>query len=220
MLINLENVSFRYFHDFVIKDLSISIENKGLTILKGGNGSGKTTVSKLMMGILKPAGGRVMIKGCDTGDLTLGQIGQEIGYLFQEPERQIFAATVEDEASFVLRIKGLQTGMIKARVDEMLACFGLDRLRDSFPHHLSLGEKQRLALAGILINDPGFLILDEPATSLDNEGKYLLRGILKDQLDKGTGSLIISHDPEFIMDLACRIIDINEGNIINDRKIN
>ena len=191
----------------------------GLTAVTGPNGSGKTTLGKLLAGILKPCSGVVEIFGTDTRKMSLGEIGRRVGYLFQEPERQIFAPTVAEELSFVFEIHGLPGDEIEARVDAILERFDLSRLRDSFPFTLSRGEKQRLALAAVLINRPDYLILDEPTTGLDVKRKAELLGLVREMLDDGVGMLIISHDRSFVHRHASRGIEIVGGEIFSDLEL-
>lgn len=221
--ISMDNVSFGYGtnHDgMVLKNINLAIDSTGLTALIGSNGSGKTTLGKLMTGILKPVKGRVLIDGEDTTIMSLGKIGSKIGYMFQDPDRQIFAPTVEEELSFVMRVQGYEKVVIHDRVREALSRFHLEHVKDSFPFYLSRGEKQRLAIAAVLVNQPGFLILDEPTTALDVKRRNELVGILKELLQKGIGMLVIGHDHKLINAYADRVIELCRGEVRSDRKNN
>ncbi len=182
----------------------------------GPNGSGKTTLGKVLAGILKPTEGRAFLAGKDTRTLSLGAIGQAVGYLFQEPERQIFAPSVYEELAFVLRLQGKPPDVIDHAVNTMLGRFDLSALRDRFPFSLSRGEKQRLALAAVLVNSPDYLILDEPTTGLDLKNKRRLGGYLEELLDAGVGMMIISHDRAFATGYATRVIELSGGVVIRD----
>ena len=213
-LLELKNVSYSYDEkNAVLKDLDLSISGEGLTGVFGPNGSGKTTLGKLACGILQPTAGKVLLQGEDISGLALGEIGQSVGYLFQEPERQLFAPTVEEELSFILRVQGVDDDDIARRVDEMLSYFHLKNLRDSFPFNLSRGEKQRLALAAVLINQPEFLILDEPTTALDVKRKKELSEMLDILLEEGVGMMVISHDHQFVHEHASKIIRLSGGEV-------
>lgn len=202
----------------VISQINLKIFQNEMTALTGPNGSGKTTLGKLLMGILSPVSGDVFLDDKRVSQMSLGQIGMTIGYLFQNPEKQFFAPTVEDEISFILRAKGLDERDIKSKVDPLLEGFELSHLREDFPLRLSQGEKQRLALAAILVNDLDYLILDEPTTGLDKERKIILADILNNLYNRGIGMIIISHDFEFLNQFPRRVLEINRGEIINDRK--
>ena len=222
MAIQLEEVSFSYGKknsEKVIKNINLAVCKEGLTALIGPNGSGKTTLGKLVAGIFKPTLGRVLIDGQDTRDLSLGKIGQKIGYVFQDPERQIFAPTVREELSFILELKGFNSEEVNKKVETMLSRFHLSELKEEFPFYLSRGEKQRLALAAVLINDPPFLILDEPTTALDIKRKGELQKILKDLLDRGIGMLVISHDHKFVKRYADRVLEMAGGEIFCDKEV-
>jgi len=217
--ISIKNLFYRYkkSENWVLKGINFQPPEEGLTALIGDNGSGKTTLGKLMAGILKPFRGQVLIDDQATNELSLADIGQKLGYIFQEPERQIFAPTVEEELSFVLRYKGVAEPEIEVRLTEMLDRFDLRDLRRSFPFQLSQGEKQRLALAAILINQPEYLILDEPTTALDLKRKEELLDIIKGLLDRGIGITVISHDHKFAKKYASRLFTVAGGELVENK---
>lgn len=198
--------------------MSLELFREDFTAIIGPNGSGKTTLGKLMAGIFKPQKGSVFIDNEDSRHMSLGAIGKKVGYLFQNPERQIFAPKVYEELAFPLELKGLDKSLIEEKVQEALTTFHLNHLSNSFPFTLSQGEKQRLALAALLINEPQFLILDEPTTSLDIERKKVFSDILDVLKNKGVGIAVISHDTAFIKKHATRIIEMAGGEIVGDSK--
>lgn len=213
-MIVLENVSFQYTKDrWILKQVDLEIENGSCTFIVGPNGGGKTTLSKLMAGILKPTSGDVYLDQQNTKDLELYQVGTKVGYLFQEPERQIFAATVKDELAFVMDLKEMAQEEIRKRVEAALEQFQLQEVANSFPFQLSRGEKQRLALAAILMNEPSFLILDEPTTGLDRERKKILSQLIEQLKEQGIGMVIISHDEKFIQTHADRVVKVAGGEV-------
>lgn len=217
--IELKNLSFGYKNrKTIINKINLRINQDEVTAILGPNGSGKTTLGKLMMGILKPTGGGVYILHKDISQMTLAQIGDKIGYLFQNPEKHFFTNTVEEELGFILRFKELDNDYIETKIEALLRLFQLEHLRGSSPLLLSQGEKQRLAIAIILTNEPEYLILDEPTTGLDIERKNLLMDQLKQLRKKGTGMTIISHDHSFIEELSQRVIKIHRGEIIYDQR--
>lgn len=167
-----------------------------------------------MIGILKPEEGSVFLDGKDLSTFTPGQTGRKIGYLFQNPDLQIFTLSVKEELSFAHKFLGDPSENIEPEVDRMLELFHLSGLKDQVPFNLSRGERQRLALASVMMNGPDYLILDEPTTGLDSIRKSILLDILKSQLRNGTGMSVISHDHDFIGKLSHRIIEINDGRLI------
>ncbi len=213
--IEAKDISFSYSNGTeVIKEAGVSIENGEFTGLIGPNGSGKTTIGKLLCGILMPDKGNIFLDKEEISNLELCQIGQVIGYLFQNPDTQIFNVIVKKELSFILELKGFKKSFIDYQTEKMLNLFKLSNLRDSYTFNLSYGEKKRLAIASILINKPKFLILDEPTTGLDIKSKKMLSNILKKLLDRGIGMLVMGHDEDFIKEMAGRTIKIREGRII------
>ncbi|WP_313162973.1 ABC transporter ATP-binding protein [Sedimentibacter sp.] len=215
--IEINNVSFKYKKGRTVFDnFSLTLNTEENTVLTGNNGSGKTTLSKLIMGILKPQRGEIKILGRDSSSLSLGQAGELIGYVYQYPERQLFAMSVIEELTFPLVIKGVLPETALKEAEEMIEIFELDKVKDSYPFFLSYGEKRRLAIASVLMNKPKFLILDEPTTSLDKERIESLNKLLDTLSAKKTGILAISHDEEFIERYGQRIIKIEGGKIISD----
>jgi len=215
--IKLENVSFSYFKGkTAVKNISFQLKINEVTAVTGPNGSGKTTLGKLIIGILKPDNGRILIDGIDNNKMTLGQIGSRIGYLFQNPDCQIFATKVIEELAFILKFKGSKEEEIKKSISEVLELFDLADLQNSYTFNLSQGEKQRLAIGAIMMGRPQYLILDEPTYGLDMERKAKLVRILQNLALNGTGMMVISHDRAFIDLIAARKIKMSEGEIIEE----
>lgn len=212
--IKFENVSFHYINGKpVIKNAGIQFEKSKFTAVMGPNGSGKTTLGKLLVGILKPNYGRIFIDKKDSSKMSLGEIGTRIGYLFQNPRLQIFSTTVLDELSFVFRLKDFSQDLINRKVTRILEQLNLADKRDSITFNLSYGEMQRLAIAGIIINKPAYLVLDEPTTGLDIARRETLLSILKDLLAKGIGMTVITHDKKFIKNFTGKLIKIDKGEV-------
>lgn len=216
--IEVKNMKFSYpGSQFNLSDIHLDLYKNHITALVGGNGSGKTTLGKILTGILKPESGEILISGENITKLDLGEIGKKVGYLFQNPEKQIFAASVYEDISFPLEINGADPKEIKERTNLILEELEIDHLKDKYPFNLSQGEKQRVALAGILVNNTEYIILDEPTTALDTDRKELLGNMLKKLNDSGTGILIISHDENFINKFCNRVIRMKqEGGINNE----
>lgn len=214
-LISLEKVSFSWPQGpEVLGAIDLQIEKDAVLALMGANGSGKTTLGKLMMGILKPTVGRVLLDGRPVESYSLAERGKRVGYIFQNPERQLFAAKVADEIGFVLKYRGLSTEAGARRVQEMLALFELEHLAETFPFNLSHGEKQRLALAAVMALEPEFVILDEPSTGLDWLRKQRLASALDHLQERGVGFLIISHDQGFCRRLGARTLTLKGGRLV------
>ncbi len=216
--IKVEGLGFSYKKKDVIKDVDLILNNGEFVSLIGPNGSGKTTLGKLITGILKANKGNIYLDGESIKDMRLASIGKKIGYLFQNPSRQIFATNVYDELVFSMRFNKVDEKEITERVKKTLEDFDLVEIKNSKCHTLSQGEKQRLALGTLLLNNPKYLILDEPTTGLDKMRKENLSRILKDINDRGIGILMISHDIEFVKNHSHRIIEFKDGRIVKDEK--
>ena len=217
--IEIKNINYKYGNGReVFQDFSIDFNRGETTILTGPNGSGKTTLTKLIMGILKPQAGRINLLGEDIKGLSLGVIGNTIGYVFQYPERQLFASSVMEELTFPLLLKGENEEDTLKKAEDLIKTFELEEVKDSFPFSLSYGEKRRLAIASVLMNEPSYLILDEPTTSLDSDRIKVLLDILNRLKNKKIGTLIISHNKDFIKAHGDRIVSLERGKIISDKK--
>jgi len=211
--IDLHNVYYRYPGQsrFVLNGVNLSISKEGVTAVTGANGSGKTTFSKLLAGILTPTKGWVKLNGQFLTSLTLAQIGRQIGYVFQDPEKQLFCETVEEEIGFGLRNLGLPLDQVALKVQEIMEYFELTRYSQSFPLSLSAGEKRRLAIAAVFALEPELLVLDEPTTGLDPYRKKLLGDYIEKMVASKRGVVIISHDHKFIARHATRLIRLQDG---------
>lgn len=187
----------------ILDGFSAEFPEDKITALLGGNGAGKTTLANLIMGILKPEAGQILLDDEDITNHTLAERGMKIGYVMQNPAKQIFSATVREEMEIGLRNMGLEEEEIVSRSEEYLGYFGLTHHKDSFPFALSHGEKQRLVLAAILAMRPKYLILDEPTANLDFKNRKKLGEYLAG-LD--CGIIIISHDKTFVRDYCRHIV--------------
>jgi len=213
MKIKLERVDFAYGRDYVFKDLNCLIETNKVIGITGANGTGKTTLGKLIMGMLSRCQGDITIDNQKIESIPLWEIGKKIGYLFQNPCKQLFAATVLDELLFPFELRNEIEVGLEDKCLALLQEFNLKHKAQESPFMLSMGEKQRLALAAIFINQPQYLILDEPTTGLDEKNKNNLLDLLSIQKDKGIGMMIISHDKAFMMALCDEVYKVNQCKV-------
>lgn len=212
--IEINNISYDYHRGRqVFNNLSLQLKNGETTFLTGSNGCGKTTLTKLIMGIIKPTSGEIKIFGKRADTLSLGSIGEIIGYVFQYPERQLFSSSVMDELTFPLIFKGYNKIETFEKAKEMIKTFDLEKVKNSYPSFLSYGEKRRLAIASVLMVGPKYLILDEPTASLDNHRIDALSDVLFELKNRKIGMLIISHNKDFIEKHKDRIIKLEGGQI-------
>ena len=217
-MIRMENVSFAYkMGGSAVNDISFHIKEGEFAALLGSNGAGKTTTAKLIDGLIKPDRGTVTVNGHDTAATRVSERARYVGYLFQNPDRQICCNTVREELAFGLRNVRKDLGEEKTgqRVDEMLKSFGFDG--DEEPFSLSRGQRQRVALASVIAVMPQILILDEPTTGLDYlECTHIMDIIKKMNETEGTTVIMVCHDMEVVSDYAKRALVMSAGRLIAD----
>ena len=216
-LVAVENVSFSYAGGpRVLDSIDLRIDAGDFLAIVGQNGSGKTTLAKSIVGLLAPAAGRVTLEGKDRAHMRPAETAREVAYVFQNPDHQIFAATVEEEVAFGPRNFGLADDEIKRRSDEVLAAVGLQDERASDPFLLSKGERQRLAVASVLALRPRLLILDEPTTGLDHREQLRMMALVRELNQSGTAIVIITHTPWLVAEYARRVVLMRKGRVIFD----
>lgn len=216
IIMSLENVTFTYAPEDesvrpAVADLSFSIEEGEWIALVGHNGSGKSTIAKLMNGLLFPNAGNVKAMGTPMSEETLWDIRSQMGMVFQNPDNQFVGATVQDDVAFALENNGVPHEEMVIRVKESLRQVKMEEYMDHEPHHLSGGQKQRVAIAGALALRPRLLILDEATSMLDPQGRMEVIETIR-ELRETTGLTVISitHDLEEAA-LADRLIVMNQG---------
>ena len=219
-----EHLSFHYTDDEnkaaspeILKDLSLTLEPGTFAAVLGHNGCGKSTLAKHMNGILLPTGGKMWVAGMDTADETkLYEIRQRVGMVFQNPDNQIVATIVEEDAAFGPENLGLPPEEIRRRVDDALKAVGMYDYRMHAPSQLSGGQKQRVAIAGIIAMRPSCIVLDEPTAMLDPKGRReVMKTIRLLNRNYGITIVLITHYMEEAAQ-ADRVIVMDEGNILLD----
>ncbi|WP_026512493.1 MULTISPECIES: energy-coupling factor ABC transporter ATP-binding protein [unclassified Butyrivibrio] len=213
-MIRFEDVSFGYSEKRpILKDLNFRIEKGGFVALIGANGAGKSTISRLTNGLLHPTKGHVYLNGKDTLQTPSSTLARDCGFLFQNPDRQICENTVRDEIAFSMKAQGWSEDRIKDRTEQVLETFKLDP--EWFPFSRSRGERQRIALAGVIACEPELLILDEPTTGLDYlECIRIMDYVTRLNVEKGVTVLMVSHDMELVQSYAKSVIVLNHGEIL------
>lgn len=219
-----EHLSFHYTDEEskaaspeILKDLSLTLEPGTFAAVLGHNGCGKSTLAKHMNGILLPTGGKMWVAGMDTADETkLYEIRQRVGMVFQNPDNQIVATIVEEDAAFGPENLGLPPEEIRRRVDDALKAVGMYDYRMHAPSQLSGGQKQRVAIAGIIAMRPSCIVLDEPTAMLDPKGRReVMKTIRLLNRNYGITIVLITHYMEEAAQ-ADRVIVMDEGNILLD----
>lgn len=212
VVLEFSNVGFSYNETANVRDLNVKARKGDFISIIGSNGAGKSTFSKLTNGLLKPSVGDVLVLGENTKQQKVSALAKHIGFLFQNPDRQICCATVREEIAFSLRNNGIAEDEIKARVAKTLEEFGFDG--DTEPFNMSRGQRQRLCLACLIALNPEILILDEPTTGLDYRECMEVMEKIRALNEKGTTVIMVCHDMEVVLDFAKTIIVMNRGEIL------
>ena len=216
-MIEVENVSFAYPNNVkALKDVSLLINDGEFVAIMGQNGAGKTTLVKHFNGLLKPSKGIVRIDHVVTTKTSVAALAKDSGFVFQNPDHQLFSETVEEEIAFALKNFGFEKDIIEKRITWALNLLGLSQYRKTSPFLLSGGERKRVALASVLAWNPKTLILDEPTIGQDHRQKENLRQfIIQMQTQKKT-VVIVTHDVEFVAECNPRVLLMKDGTIVGD----
>lgn len=212
VVLEFQNVSFSYNSTANVKELNVAVEKGDFVAVIGANGAGKSTFAKLCNGLLKPSTGDVLVVGNNTKKEKVSALAKHIGFLFQNPDRQICCNTVEEEIAFSLKNNGVSSEEIKKRVEVTVQEFGFDPKME--PFNMSRGQRQRLCLACLIALNPEILILDEPTTGLDYRECMEMMEKIRQLNEEGTTVLMVCHDMEVVLDFAKKVIVMNRGEIL------
>lgn len=197
----------------VLRGVDLSIASGERVALLGPNGAGKTTFVLHLIGILRSTGGSVTVDGLKLEDDTVREIRSRVGFVFQDPDDQLFMPTVRQDVAFGPANFGVRGGELEHRVSEALRMVGMSHAADKAPHHLSGGERRRVAIATVLAMRPSILILDEPSSNLDPAGRRELAQILRG-LD--VTLLMVTHDLPYAFETCARSVVMSDGVIAMD----
>jgi energy-coupling factor transport system ATP-binding protein len=212
-VLEVRDLRFSYGREEVLRGASLRVGRGEIAAIVGPNGSGKSTLLKLIMGLLKPSSGQLMVLGKNLQGITTAQQASRVGYLGQNPNDYLFQETLGEELSFTLKNLKVRESEWEARISWTLGMVSLEHHRLTFPRDLSTGERERAALATILVGNPQILILDEPTRGLDNWMKERLAKILRDLRGRGMTTIIVTHDYRFVAESANRIFSIMNGSL-------
>jgi len=209
-----------YGHRRALEDVSLRVAEGEIVTLLGANGSGKSTLLKLLNGIYAPSEGTMRALGRDIKAVAAGmdafQFHREVGLVFQDPDVQLFSATVFDDVAFGPLQLGLSQDEVKARCDEALQQMEITHLAQRAPFELSGGEKKRAAIASVLSLRPDVILLDEPTASLDPRTKWVLVKLLRQAAHDGGAVLAILHELALAARFADRVLVMDKGRIVAD----
>jgi energy-coupling factor transporter ATP-binding protein EcfA2 len=223
-IISMRELSFKYFgaDRSVLTAINLEISRGDIVLIAGKSGSGKSTLLRAINGLIphQHSGdyrGAVVVDGLEVSRSKMSELAVKVGYIFQNPENQIFMFSVERDIAFGLENLGLERAEIRKRVDSALATLGIRELALRAPHELSDGQKQRVAIAGTIAMQPKILIFDEPTSLLDPYTARSLIQVIKTLHDNlGITILIVEHRLDLVSTIANRVLVIDQGRIIFD----
>ena len=193
--------------------MSLTIHEGEKVALVGPNGAGKSTLMLHLNGILRPTAGAVRVVGLDVRDDNLPRVRGAIGLVFQDPDDQLFSPTVFDDVAFGPIYQGLPAAEVQMRVQRALDAVRMGHMARRVSHHLSTGEKKRIAIATVLSMSPAVLVLDEPSAGLDPRARRGLIGLLR---DLPQAMLVATHDLRLVQELLPRTVVMDEGGVVAD----
>jgi energy-coupling factor transport system ATP-binding protein len=216
-MIEVKDIYFNYPNGVeALKGVSINVKDGEFLAVMGQNGAGKTTLVKHFNGLLKPTKGKVFVDDVDTIKVSVATLARNVGFVFQNPDHQLFNETVEQEIAFALKNFGFKEDVVENRVTWALNLLSLTQYRTTSPFMLSGGERKRVALASVLAWDPKILILDEPTIGQDYQQKEKLRQFILQMRTQKKTIIIVTHDVEFVAECNPRVLLMREGKIIAD----
>lgn len=199
-----------------LRGVNLEIGRGEFVAIIGSNGSGKTTLVKHFNGLLKPSQGQVIVDGLDTRTTRVSELSRIVGFVFQNPDHQIFAYSVWEEASFGLKLQKLDAESVERQTSEALQAVSLNDLRERHPRALSKGQRQRLATASILALRTPVLVLDEPTTGQDFLSRRQIMELAVELHAEGRTVLMVTHDMALVAEYATRVIVIDDGAAVCD----
>jgi energy-coupling factor transport system ATP-binding protein len=211
-VLDIQGLGFAYNGQETLRGLDLTIRQGEFVAIMGRNGAGKTTLLKQCMGLLKPHEGRVRVMGMDTQHTPVQDLSRHIAYVPQNPNALLFAETIADELAFTRRARSLPP----ADDGDLLRTLGLDEMGGRYPRDLSVGERQRAALAAVLVGDPALILLDEPTRGLDYAQKASLIAFLQAQQAQDRTIVVVTHDVELVAQCAERVVLMGDGEVVVD----
>ena len=216
-IISMENVTYRYGRgddSIALDDVSLTIEQGLFVGLIGRNGSGKTTLAKHLNGLLRPTSGTVTVDGLDTGQHGVGAMASHVGFVFQNPDHQIFCSSTKEEIAFGPTALGLDAATVFKRVDEMMTLFDLHGYENVSPATLGYGERRAVALASVIAMRTPILVLDEPTAGLDHRLAVRFLETVRKLNARGVTVIMISHDMRAVYHYCSHVLELDDGHIV------
>lgn len=216
-LVEVKNVSFTYPNGFVAVDgVSFNLEKGENIAIVGQNGAGKTTTVKMLNGLTKPASGDIIVDGKNTRDYTTAQIARTVGYVFQNPDDQIFNNSVYKEIEYGLKRMKLSKEERERRIMDAASLTGMEKFLDQNPYDFPLSVRKFVTIASVIASGCEVLIFDEPTAGQDLDGLERLSRLIKELTARGKALITITHDMEFVADNFDRVVAMAQKHIIAD----
>jgi energy-coupling factor transport system ATP-binding protein len=217
-VIQVRDLVFSYSDQVMaLKGINLEVNRGEFLGLIGQNGSGKTTLVRHLIGLLRPTAGDVIVGGKDTRDLSVGSLSRIVGYVFQNPDHQIFTSSVRKELAYGPTNLGIEPEEVEQIVERVAAALGLEEFLDIDPYQLSRGQRQRVAIGSILTMNPSILVLDEPTTGLYTEEAAETLGYIRTLNEQEQLTVImISHDMRLVSQYCTRAVVLAEGVVVAD----
>lgn len=217
-IIEVRDVSYRYDarKPPVLDRVNLTIARGEFVAFIGPNGAGKTTLAKTFNGILTPTAGQVLVQGRESRAAGIDALARIVGYVYQNPDHQIFARTVRDEVAFGPRHLGMSSEDVGRAVSQALALVGMQDDAEADPFLLGRGKRQKLAVASVIAIGSPVLVVDEPTTGLDLQGSLSILHLLREWNEDGRTVVIITHDMNIVAEFARRTVVVAEGRILAD----
>ena len=214
-MIEVKNLHFAYSTGVeALKGINLTVEDGEFLAVMGQNGAGKTTLVKHFNGLLKPTTGEVLVDGISTRDISVAKLAKKVGFVFQNPDHQLFSESVENEIAFALKNFGFEEKVIKNQVDWALNLLDIAQYQKTSPFMLSGGERKRVALASILAWDPQVIVMDEPTIGQDHQQKEKLQQFILQLNAQKKTVVVVTHDVEFVAECNPRIVMMSQGKIL------
>ncbi|MFZ5967227.1 MAG: ATP-binding cassette domain-containing protein [Bacillota bacterium] len=216
-MVKIENLKYRYSDGTqALKGISLSLPESKKTAILGHNGSGKSTLLFHLNGLYMPQEGAVEVLGIQVNQKNEKLLKSKIGMIFQDPDDQVFSATVWEDVAFGPTNMGLTSSEVEERVEKALKKVDMWEMRDKAPYHLSYGEKKRAAIAGVIAMDCKMLVLDEPVAYLDPSGQQALFEILNGLHEQGISIIMATHDVDLACEWADQIVILKDGYVLTE----
>ena len=217
-IIEARDVSYQYAGSAatVLDSVNLTIRRGDFVALIGQNGAGKTTLAKTFNGLFKPTKGDLLVAGENTRTAGLSRLARLVGYVYQNPDHQIFAKSVREEVAFGPRNLGLSAPQVTDAVDRALELVEMQHEADSYPFVLGRGQRQKLAVASVIAMDPPVMVVDEPTTGLDLRGARNIMNLLRQWNASGRTIVIITHDMDIVAEYTNRAVVMTKGKVVAD----